>query len=640
MATTYSFGIDTSLYPSSLGMLAWEFENAMMENPWAFDDLTSTVGGSYTPDQAYYDTMMMDTNTPTDFNWFVPSDIGYSSMLSPEDSLTNDIFNYDTMLSDPINMGVDYTGGISGLTPVFTEEEADLPWYQNIGGMIGGTLGLGVNPALTGAGYEAGSAIQEAITGPNTVRDYGDGMSEADYANWLDANKTTVNTPTSTVSGYPNLDVNAPALNIDGFSGNYPGSYSTGSIDYNVPSTSLPSTGYNTGALTPPSSFYDVNSTMPYYGSTFPGFEDFGSSNPFGSTPTYSSSTSLPSRGINLPDAPQYLTSGTGSNTGTPSTGTTGTAGIADAGDIPDYGGFGTYGGGLYDIPPAVRYPELASSQGVLSGIEQPGYVGYDIPTYDIKGYTPGTYEVPDISSMMPTADWYNNIAPEVMAGIRAPYEAGSERLREQLNAIGGLGNQSTGVSGQGASGIGEYWAQATPQIGMSAWNMVSPALQAGWQADLSKGIYDANAGTTASQYLTGLENQRNVWGAQNELLRSQTEADYLQNLADTQYGLRQQENQKDYESLLEQQRGDYQAMQNYRNEILGANQMPWSLLPGLLGGSYPSTGFYNSSGGGTNWLGGIGAGLGTYGNLSYANDGDLSGGDWASVIGSTLGNL
>ena len=237
--------------------------------------------------------------------------------------------------------------------------------------------------------------------------------------------------------------------------------------------------------------------------------------------------------------------------------------------------------GNLYDIPDPIQYPNLPSAEGVLSGIEQPGYIGYDIP---------------DITSMMPTGDWFTSLSPEVMAGIWSPYEEGSRQLQEQLNAIGGLGNQVAGVSGQGAAGLGKYWADATNDVGLQAWNMISPALQTGWNAELTRNI---------------------------------GESDYLQSLADQLYQLKQNEATSDYEGSLETLRGNYNAMSDYRGDVLNQNMMPYQLLTGMLGGSYPDTVVSNNSSTGQNLLSGAGAGLAMYG----LNNDNL----WLTALGAML---
>jgi hypothetical protein len=214
---------------------------------------------------------------------------------------------------------------------------------------------------------------------------------------------------------------------------------------------------------------------------------------------------------------------------------------------------------GLYTIPPPVMFPDIPSAEGVLSGIEQPGWLGYDIP---------------DINSILPSVDWWNNMSPEVMAGIRAPYEEGSDRLMERLNSIGGLGSQRAGVSGQGAAGLGEYWADADKNIGLQAWEMTYPQLAMDWQAGLDRNI---------------------------------TEYGYNQGLADKLYDQRLTESMYDYDNLTKGYLSNYNTMNNYRNDLLQRNMYPWSILPGMLGGSVGDTVVSNQSSSTSNALNSLG---------------------------------
>ncbi len=97
------------------------------------------------------------------------------------------------------------------------------------------------------------------------------------------------------------------------------------------------------------------------------------------------------------------------------------------------------------------------------------------------------SYNIPSSELMMPTAETMGGISPAVWAGIMHPYQRVEQQLMETLGAGGGLGSARGGFSGQGAAGLGKYWAEAAPGIGMQAWNMISPALQKGWAADLQR---------------------------------------------------------------------------------------------------------------------------------------------------------
>ncbi len=96
-------------------------------------------------------------------------------------------------------------------------------------------------------------------------------------------------------------------------------------------------------------------------------------------------------------------------------------------------------------------------------------------------------YQVPDIGMMMPSAENMSNIDPNIMAGILQPYKLGEQQLMETLGGRGQMGSARGGFSGAGAAGLGKYWGTAAPQIGTSMWNMISPQLRAGWDANLDR---------------------------------------------------------------------------------------------------------------------------------------------------------
>ena len=96
-----------------------------------------------------------------------------------------------------------------------------------------------------------------------------------------------------------------------------------------------------------------------------------------------------------------------------------------------------------------------------------------------MNGTTP--YSIPPINMLMPSNDWYSSISPEVMAGIKAPYEDASKQLTESLGYSGG--SAMGGASGTLGAAQGKFWEQAGRNIGNQAWGMTQPAYSAGWQA-------------------------------------------------------------------------------------------------------------------------------------------------------------
>ena len=200
--------------------------------------------------------------------------------------------------------------------------------------------------------------------------------------------------------------------------------------------------------------------------------------------------------------------------------------------------------------------PQAPSMSGVLTGGQQ---------------YNPQGYQVPDVQSMMPTRNWYNNMSPEVMAGIRQPYTDASRQLTESLG--GSAGSAQAGASGTLGSAQSDFWSRAGTQMGQQAWGMTQPALQAGWNANLGQ-----------NQYMTEQQNQ----GRMNMYNQGQTE------------------------------RGqNYQNQMNAHNMQMTQNQLPYSAAQSMISGTYaspvvqPDTSF--------NWGNALmGAGVGGYMGSQY----------------------
>lgn len=100
----------------------------------------------------------------------------------------------------------------------------------------------------------------------------------------------------------------------------------------------------------------------------------------------------------------------------------------------------------------------------------------------------------------MPTAGWYSGIAPEVMAGIREPYQQASEDLMSQLGQAGVGGSAAGGLSGTAADSLGRFWSDAGTQMGQQAWSMMQPGMQSQWQAEQQRNNAIWQAGLQARQ--------------------------------------------------------------------------------------------------------------------------------------------
>lgn len=181
--------------------------------------------------------------------------------------------------------------------------------------------------------------------------------------------------------------------------------------------------------------------------------------------------------------------------------------------------------------------PTMPSMTGVLSGVQP--------------------YQIPSTESMMPTQSWWNSLSPDVMAGVWAPYQQASQGMLEQLGGMGQLGSARGGATGAAGAALGQFSADAANKVGLQAWQMSQPAMQAGWQAQLGQ----------------------NQQGYQNQLTESQT----------------------NYANDVARQQADY-AMQQ---QVWG---MPFGMT-GMMPGTY-SQGITTQPQS-TNWLGMLGGAAG-----------------------------
>ena len=116
--------------------------------------------------------------------------------------------------------------------------------------------------------------------------------------------------------------------------------------------------------------------------------------------------------------------------------------------------------------------------------------------------------DIPDASMAMPTANWYNSLAPEVKAGLYAPYEDASNQMLELMGSRGQTGAASSGYTGAAGAAMGELWADAGRNVGMDAWKMTGPMAMANWQANLDRNVQQWGLGQqeALADYNTAME--------------------------------------------------------------------------------------------------------------------------------------
>jgi hypothetical protein len=92
-------------------------------------------------------------------------------------------------------------------------------------------------------------------------------------------------------------------------------------------------------------------------------------------------------------------------------------------------------------------------------------------------GYTGAPWQPP--IGLSPTADWYSNLSPDVMAGLQQPYIDAQRQGLELLGAGGAAGSARGGASGTAGAMTGEIMGQMAQNVPMQAWQMGADQRQA-----------------------------------------------------------------------------------------------------------------------------------------------------------------
>lgn len=218
-------------------------------------------------------------------------------------------------------------------------------------------------------------------------------------------------------------------------------------------------------------------------------------------------------------------------------------------------------GPGGYDVPGAYGVGDYDVGQ------YDPTNAGYQLPDwYDLPGY-----DLADASNLQPSQDWYNNLSPQVMAGLDAPYADARSQLLEDVQSKGMIGNQRGGYSGSTAAALGKFDADRAQQVGLQAWQMTQPGLQTayGSEQDRNKALYQDEI--SRQQGLVNAQLGRNIWGADAsvESGRSAWEANIAKQASQLQMGTDAQraawegqlgQNQNAWQAGTETQRAQWEA--------------------------------------------------------------------------------
>jgi hypothetical protein len=79
------------------------------------------------------------------------------------------------------------------------------------------------------------------------------------------------------------------------------------------------------------------------------------------------------------------------------------------------------------------------------------------------------------------------SLAPQVKAGLYAPYVEAGQGLMEMMGSRGQAGSPQGGFSGAAGAAMGELAGQAAKNVGLNAWQMTAPMAMNAWNADLMR---------------------------------------------------------------------------------------------------------------------------------------------------------
>lgn len=152
-----------------------------------------------------------------------------------------------------------------------------------------------------------------------------------------------------------------------------------------------------------------------------------------------------------------------------------------------------------------VSYSQSPEQQAIYNAIQPTiQYIGRQGRRGDPVWNTPTMerstgYDLPSGDMLMPTQDWYSNLSPEVMAGLNAPYDDARDQLMERMGGLGQGGSAGAGYSGAAGAALGEFEATRANNIGLQAWQMTQPGLFADYNAQLGRNQWTANVGQQAN---------------------------------------------------------------------------------------------------------------------------------------------
>lgn len=88
----------------------------------------------------------------------------------------------------------------------------------------------------------------------------------------------------------------------------------------------------------------------------------------------------------------------------------------------------------------------------------------------------PGMPQAP--GPVLPTADYFQNVAPEIQGALWQPYQKVFQQTLETMGGQGQLGSARGGYSGAAGAAAGTFAAEAAPRMAAQAWEMGAPELR------------------------------------------------------------------------------------------------------------------------------------------------------------------
>ena len=169
--------------------------------------------------------------------------------------------------------------------------------------------------------------------------------------------------------------------------------------------------------------------------------------------------------------------------------------------NVPSMGTPSPYNVPTVGAPQPYGIPQITAPTGYTAA--QAGMPSAPMPGRVTAGRaTAGRATAPSPAGLQPTPEWFESgVAEDIKAGLAREYEVAGERLWDELNARGTLGNIRAGVSPAAGAALGELAAQQAVQVPLAAWEMSYPGAALEYTGGLQTALQNA-----AQQTATGTQ--------------------------------------------------------------------------------------------------------------------------------------